>query len=150
MAYRSLLLFFNRRGVRRNADQRRGPEHILAAELARDTSGSPDHVDRDRQAFLDDMRAKGMRHFEFNRSRAEMIGATHYIWRTALGRGCCPTCAAYEGKFFAFDVPPPSGHPGHVGGCLPGYCRCYAEPVLPDIIMSGVPRQHGDQADRNA
>ncbi|GFO82237.1 MAG: hypothetical protein A49_18640 [Methyloceanibacter sp.] len=53
--------------------------------------------------------------------------ATHYIWRTRGDGKVRPSHAANDGKIFAWDDPPPTGHPGEDYGC-----RCWAEPYAPD------------------
>lgn len=53
---------------------------------------------------------------------------THYIWRTAGDSKVRPSHAANNGKIFAWDNPPPTGHPGEDFGC-----RCTAEPYIPDV-----------------
>ena len=64
---------------------------------------------------------------------------THYIWRTRGDGKVRPSHAANDGKIFAWDDPPPTGHPGEDYGC-----RCTAEPFVPalnehvDITFSGV------------
>ncbi len=51
-------------------------------------------------------------------------GYTHYIWHTQDDEKTRPSHAANDGKVFAWDSPPPTGHLGHDYNC-----RCYAEPV---------------------
>ncbi|MFZ4125047.1 MAG: phage minor head protein [Rickettsiales bacterium] len=46
---------------------------------------------------------------------------THYIWRTAGDGKVRASHAANEGKIFAWDTPPPTGHPGEDYNC-----RCKA------------------------
>jgi SPP1 gp7 family putative phage head morphogenesis protein len=48
---------------------------------------------------------------------------THYIWRTLQDEKVRPEHAANNGKIFAWDTPPETGHPGEDFGC-----RCWAEP----------------------
>ncbi len=55
--------------------------------------------------------------------RQEARTTTHYIWRTRQDDKVRPEHAANEGKIFAWDNPPPTGHPGEDYGC-----RCRAEP----------------------
>jgi hypothetical protein len=50
---------------------------------------------------------------------------THYIWRTQGDGKVRPEHAANDGKIFAWDHPPPTGHPGEDYGC-----RCWAEPYI--------------------
>lgn len=42
---------------------------------------------------------------------------THYIWRTRGGDKVRATHAANNGRIFAWDDPPPTGHPGENYGC---------------------------------
>lgn len=51
--------------------------------------------------------------------------ATHYIWRTREDAKVRASHAANNGKVFAWDYPPPTGHPGEDYGC-----RCTAEPYV--------------------
>ncbi|ODR99451.1 hypothetical protein AUC68_05655 [Methyloceanibacter methanicus] len=53
--------------------------------------------------------------------------STHYIWRTRGDGRVRPSHAANDGKIFAWDDPPPTGHPGEDYGC-----RCRAEAYVPD------------------
>lgn len=65
-------------------------------------------------------------------ARAEHIGSTHFIWRTAEDSDVRDTHRALNGKSFRWDAPPECD-PGH--RALPGSiwnCRCFAEPILPD------------------
>ncbi len=51
---------------------------------------------------------------------------THYIWRTRGDDKVRPSHASNSGRFFAWDDPPETGHPGQDYGC-----RCAAEPFMP-------------------
>lgn len=63
-------------------------------------------------------------------ARAQSVGATHYIWRTAGDSDVRETHAELDGKVFAFDDPPYiDGEGNHHAGEFPN-CRCYAEPIL--------------------
>ena len=65
-------------------------------------------------------------------ARAEHIGSTDFIWRTAGDSDVRASHKALNGKTFRWDSPPECD-PGH--HALPGAiwnCRCYAEPVIPD------------------
>lgn len=53
---------------------------------------------------------------------------THYIWRTRGDNKVRAAHAANNGKVFAWDNPPPTGHPGEDYGC-----RCTAEPYVPRV-----------------
>jgi hypothetical protein len=64
---------------------------------------------------------------------------THYVWRTRRDGRVRPSHAQNDGKVFAWDNPPPTGHPGEAPGC-----RCTAEPYTPEVaeyfslVFSGV------------
>lgn len=75
-----------------------------------------------------------------NEFKQQALGVKKYIWRTARdgavrGRpgGTSPNAKrshwAREGKTFSWSEPPAGGHPGQ-----DFQCRCYAEPILEDII----------------
>lgn len=51
---------------------------------------------------------------------------THYIWRTRDDEKVRPSHADNNGRVFAWDDPPETGHPGEDYGC-----RCTAEPFMP-------------------
>ena len=53
---------------------------------------------------------------------------THYVWRTRRDGRVRPSHAANDGKIFAWDNPPPTGHPGYESGC-----RCVAMPYAPPV-----------------
>jgi len=59
------------------------------------------------------------------RAEARLHPTTHYIWRTRGDNKVRASHAANTGKVFAWDNPPPTGHPGEDYGC-----RCWAQPVL--------------------
>jgi hypothetical protein len=54
---------------------------------------------------------------------AEHHTTTHYIWRTAGDNKVRASHAANAGRIFAWNNPPPTGHPGQAPNC-----RCTAEP----------------------
>lgn len=64
---------------------------------------------------------------------------THYIWRTRGDDKVRASHAANNGQVFAWDNPPPTGHPGEDYGC-----RCTAESYYQEaseyltISLSGV------------
>lgn len=63
-------------------------------------------------------------------ARAESIGSSGYIWRTARDGGTRSSHQVMEGKFVSWDDPPTlDGMKGHAGE-FPN-CRCYPEPVVP-------------------
>ncbi len=65
-------------------------------------------------------------------ARAEYVGSTGYIWRTARDGAVRPSHRHMEGQFVRWDRPPTlDGMTGHCGS-LPN-CRCWPETVLPEI-----------------
>ena len=56
---------------------------------------------------------------------------THYIWRTRGDDKVRPNHAANNGRVFAWDDPPDTGHPGE-----DYVCRCTAEPFMPSVNES--------------
>lgn len=70
---------------------------------------------------------------KFNGQLAELrqtqAGVDKYVWRTSLDARVRDEHAEREGKTFAWVDPPADGHPGE-----PIQCRCYAEPVLEDLL----------------
>lgn len=57
--------------------------------------------------------------------KAEAYPNPHYIWRTSGDNKVRPEHVANNGKIFAWDNPPETGHPGEAYGC-----RCRAEPYV--------------------
>lgn len=55
----------------------------------------------------------------------ESLGVTHYTWSTSQDERVRDSHMANEGKIFAWDDPPETGHPGYEINC-----RCVALPVL--------------------
>ena len=51
---------------------------------------------------------------------------THYVWRTRGDERVRLSHAQNDGRLFAWDEPPATGHPGEDFGC-----RCTAEPYVP-------------------
>ncbi len=65
---------------------------------------------------------------ELGLKAAEDRPTTHYIWRTRGDDKVRAAHAANNGRIFAWDNPPPTGHPGE------DYrCRCTAEPYRPRV-----------------
>lgn len=63
-------------------------------------------------------------------ARADSVGSTGYIWRTARDGDTRESHRAMEGVFVPWDKPPTiDGMTGHAGE-FPN-CRCYPEPVIP-------------------
>ncbi|HBQ0908341.1 TPA: hypothetical protein L7J85_002771 [Klebsiella pneumoniae] len=61
--------------------------------------------------------------------QAERVGSKRYIWH---GDDCCPSCNRQNGKTYAWSKPPKTGHPGEGKLCPNGYCRCWAEVIIPE------------------
>lgn len=70
----------------------------------------------------------------FTQARAMFAGSVGYIWRTSGDPDVRDTHQALEGKYIRWDDPPKTdkGLDPYHAGCGPN-CRCYAEPVLPDL-----------------
>lgn len=65
-------------------------------------------------------------------ARAEHVGSEGYFWRTADDSDVRPSHKAMAGKFVAWNAPPTlDGLTGHAGA-IPN-CRCFCEPVIPDL-----------------
>jgi len=70
----------------------------------------------------------------FTQARAQFAGSDGYIWRTSGDHDVRLTHQDMEGKYVRWDQPPKTDknlEPYHAG-CGPN-CRCYAEPVLPNL-----------------
>lgn len=93
-----------------------------------------EEIAADGERFAQRMRELGRKYFEDARGKGLFVGSKKYIWRTAGDLDVCPTCAKNAGKRFSWSSPPPNGHPGEGECSTNGYCRCYAEPVIPDVI----------------
>lgn len=63
-------------------------------------------------------------------ARAQSVGSTHYIWRTADDESVRESHAEMEGMVVAWDSPPTlsDGTVTHAGQIY--NCRCYPEPVI--------------------
>lgn len=67
-------------------------------------------------------------------ARARSVGSLGYIWRTSKDADVRETHQKMEGVYVPWDQPPKTDKsldPYHAG-CGPN-CRCFAEPVLPDL-----------------
>lgn len=64
-------------------------------------------------------------------ARAEYVGATHYIWRTAEDGDVRESHAQMNGNVYRFDDPPEVEGEGKHGPGEIYNCRCYAEPIVP-------------------
>ncbi|CAH0447283.1 hypothetical protein LMG10661_03349 [Ralstonia syzygii subsp. syzygii] len=82
-----------------------------------------------RAELVEKMRVEGLERAVREKAQQTAIGVEHYIWR---GNVCdCPACEANDGKRFRWDKPPRTGHPGECTSCNDGYCKCYAEAIIP-------------------
>jgi len=70
----------------------------------------------------------------FKQARARFAGSEGYIWRTSGDSDVRDTHQRMEGVYVRWDHPPKTdkGLDPYHAGCGPN-CRCYAEPVLPDL-----------------
>lgn len=70
----------------------------------------------------------------FTEARARFAGSEGYIWRSSGDGDVRPTHRAMNGKHVRWDQPPKTdkGLDPYHAGCGPN-CRCFAEPVLPDL-----------------
>ncbi len=69
-----------------------------------------------------------------NKVRQQAAGVTHYVWRASLDERTREAHAEFDGNTYAWDDPPGDGSAAE--GTHPGtavFCRCSAEPVLPDL-----------------
>lgn len=65
-----------------------------------------------------------------NQARAQYIGVTQYIWRTAQDGDVRESHAELEGNVFSYDDPPfIEGEGAHGPGEFPN-CRCFSEPII--------------------
>ncbi|CAB4149701.1 Phage head morphogenesis domain [uncultured Caudovirales phage] len=69
----------------------------------------------------------------FVQARAAAVGVTHYVWRTTMDGAERHSHAKMNGKVVPYAKPPTlsDGTTGHAG-TFPN-CRCWQDPVLPDI-----------------
>jgi len=70
----------------------------------------------------------------FKQARAMAAGSPGYFWRTSADSDVRDTHKALEGVYIPWDDPPKTDAsiPPYHAGCGPN-CRCFAEPVLPDL-----------------
>ena len=66
-------------------------------------------------------------------ARAEHVGSSSYIWRTAGDSDVRPGHKALNGKVIKWSDPPECdpGYRAHAGAIF--NCRCYPEPILDDL-----------------
>lgn len=68
---------------------------------------------------------------QVTQARQTRLGVERYRWRTVGDARVRTEHRQREGQIFSWDKPPPDGHPG-----APINCRCYAEPVLDDVLAN--------------
>lgn len=67
-------------------------------------------------------------------ARAKHIGSEGYIWRTAGDSDVRPLHRKLNGRYVAWNNPPVAGENGeHAHAGMIYNCRCYPEPVIPEI-----------------
>ena len=67
---------------------------------------------------------------QLTKVRQTALGVKQYVWRTSLDERVRASHRVKEGVVYSWDKPPAdTGHPGE-----DYQCRCYAEPVLEDLI----------------
>ncbi len=71
----------------------------------------------------------GKMYGQINSARQREIGVTRFVWRTVKDERVRDAHAELDGEIFSYDDPPEEGLPGE-----PINCRCFAEPVLDDIL----------------
>lgn len=68
----------------------------------------------------------------FVQARSEHVGSEGYIWRTSKDFAVRDSHLEMEGKYVRWDSPPTLDNLTGHAGCIPN-CRCFAEPVFPDL-----------------
>lgn len=99
---------------------------VVAAELAR-----TEEVTLNRATLIARTEA-AKANAAITQARAEFIGATHYIWRTAEDADVRESHAVMEGVVCEFANPPAIEGEGNHGPGEIYNCRCYAEPIIPE------------------
>jgi len=121
--------------------------HAMAREALVSTSARADQLQKAimRSGQVAAGRAKLIARTETSRTaallteaRAQYVGSTHYRWHSSEDAQVRPRHRQLNKKIFRWDDPPDAGEPGHPmrynPGCGPN-CRCWAEPILPDLII---------------
>ena len=86
----------------------------------------------EKQAYWNALRERVSYSFRCDRARAVQLGSKSYVWQSSgADGGACKRCQSLQGKEFAWGSPPEGGHPGESACCEIGWCRCWANPVLP-------------------
>jgi SPP1 gp7 family putative phage head morphogenesis protein len=71
----------------------------------------------------------GKFHGQLNATRQKEIGVSRFIWRTVGDERVRDSHEEREGQTYSYDDPPDGELPGE-----PINCRCFAEPVLEDLL----------------
>ena len=113
------------------AEARLVVDRNIRVPVPRRRGRTPEQREADDKEYARQLRLKFTAGFEETRRQAQSIGSKKYIWRSCGDFDVCPVCAKKDGKRFAWDITPKGGHAGCSDSCPEGWCRCYAEPVLP-------------------
>lgn len=115
--------------------------HDRIAKDVREAFEAGTHPETLAQRFveLDDMAERDARRIardqigklngQFNEQRQTAMGITSYVWRTARDQRVRDEHRNRDGRKYDWSEPPDEGHPGQ-----PINCRCFAEPILDDIL----------------
>lgn len=82
--------------------------------------------------YIGELRTKASAAFQRDRASAQYVGSKFYTWRISGDSDVCDVCKANNGKKYRWTAKVAHGHPGECTACPAGYCRCYAEAVIPD------------------
>ena len=107
------------------------PDHDKRIPVPKKRGRTPEQQAAAQEVYQATMRERTVHSFRFARARAVGIGSPGYTWRSSRDAQTCPRCRSLEGKRFGWGKPPAGGHPGENGCCPDGWCRCWAEAVLP-------------------
>jgi SPP1 gp7 family putative phage head morphogenesis protein len=94
---------------------------------------SPEEIARDRAEALEELIAHARSTAAENQRKQTSAGITRYEWMSAGDERTCPACRKNDGRKFAWDRPPKTGHPGEGKLCPNGHCRCTAIAHFPRI-----------------
>ncbi|MCI5049111.1 MAG: minor capsid protein [Rickettsiales bacterium] len=94
--------------------------NALTQQFSRITKQSPADEFRQTRSLIDTLMRKMSR---MSNEQQQAEGYTHYIWHTVGDNRTRSSHAANDGKVFAWNNPPETGHPGDDYNC-----RCWAEP----------------------
>ena len=92
---------------------------------------SKEEQEADWQSYCQQMRKTMGAGFQRDRQNALGVGSTKYIWRSTGDTDVCIACAKKNGRRFTWTSGLSGGHPDESDSCETGWCRCYAEAVIP-------------------